>query len=182
MGPVLAKGHPAWKRRTTAFFVIVGLALILVFALKPQQTTGSGVAVGAPPPDFALKTMDGKSLSLSQLKGKVVLVNFWASWCPPCRDETPNLVQVYDRFHQQGVEFVAVNLQENTVTVRAFADRYHITYPIVLDTYGRVTDQFHVTPLPTTYLIGKDGKVAAKLEQPLSQGVMEGYLTSLLAK
>lgn len=176
------KGHAAWKRWTMGVLLLFGFALAMGYLLVPRSGRAAGVAEGALPPDFTLSTLDGKPVTLSQLRGKVVLVNFWATWCPPCRQEMPALVAAYKQFAGPNVAFVAVNLQENPVTVAAFAEQYGVTFPIALDAGGKVTEQYSIIPLPTSFFIGRDGKVAFKVEQPMDQAAIAGRLTALLSR
>lgn len=161
--------------------VLIGLSLALGYLVIPRQSASEGVAVGAVAPDFTLQTLDGKQVQLSALRGKIVLLNFWATWCPPCREEMPALQAAYKKFAGPDVEFVAVDLSENAVTVGAFIQQFGVQFPIALDTAGRVTDSYNILPLPTSFFIGRDGKVLLKVEQPMTEPAIEGRLASLLA-
>jgi peroxiredoxin len=110
-------------------------------------------------PDFALETLDGKTLSLKDLRGKVVLLNFWATWCPPCEAEMPDLNALHRQYGAaQDFVVVGVNVEEDTATVKPFVDKRQLAFPIVLDRNSRVTAQlFGVRPLPTTFIIDREG-------------------------
>ena len=110
-------------------------------------------------PDFLLETLDGGTLRLSDLQGKAVLVNFWATWCQPCRSEVPHLVAAYNRYRQEGLEIVAVNLQEDEDTVARFVQEFGMQFPVVIDRGGEVADKYRVVGVPTSYFIDRSGVV-----------------------
>ena len=121
---------------------------------------------GYPAPDFTLSTLDGAEISLSDLEGKPVLLNFWATWCPPCRAEMPDLQDFHATYGDQ-VTLLGVNWAEKPEEVRAFLGRYGITYPNVLDRRGRVFVQYRLTGLPTTLFIDEAGLVRGLWYGPL---------------
>jgi thiol-disulfide isomerase/thioredoxin len=110
-------------------------------------------------PDFLLETLDGGTLRLSDLQGKAVLVNFWATWCQPCRSELPHLVAAYNRYRQEGLEIVAVNLQEDEDTIAGFVEEFGMQFPVVIDRSGDVADKFRVIGIPTSFFIDRSGVV-----------------------
>jgi thiol-disulfide isomerase/thioredoxin len=111
------------------------------------------------PPDWTLKTVEGKNITLSQLKGKIVFINFWATWCPPCRSEMPSMEALYKRFRGDGLEFVAVDIAEDAAGVRKFLNEYKLTFPVVLDANGAVSNNYGIQGIPATFVIDRDGKV-----------------------
>jgi peroxiredoxin len=119
-----------------------------------------------PAPDFALQTIDGKTLHLNDLRGKIVLVNFWGTWCVPCKAETPALEAAYKQLKDSGVEFVGVNLRNQEelgeagdAAVKAFVSNYGVTYPIVYDTDGEVARSYQISPIPVSYFIDAKGNI-----------------------
>lgn len=110
-------------------------------------------------PDFLLEMLGGGTLRLSDLQGKAVLVNFWATWCQPCRGELPHLVAAYDRYRQEGLEIVAVNLQEDEDTIAGFVEEFGLQFPVVIDRSGDVADEYRVIGIPTSYFIDRSGVV-----------------------
>lgn len=121
----------------------------------------SGVApkVGATAPEFTLPSLDGKSVSLSSYRGKVVLLNFFATWCPPCRAEMPDLQATYKELKDKGFEIVAVDLQEDQATVSGYAKSLGLGFTVLLDKNAEVFGQYHITGLPTSYFIDRGGVV-----------------------
>ena len=118
------------------------------------------------PPDFTLPTLDGGSITLSDLKGKVVLINFWATWCPPCRDEMPSMEKLYRRFKYEEFTLLSVDVMESPETVKKFARKYDLSFPILLDKKGEVSAKYAATAIPTTYIINKKGEAVGKAIGP----------------
>ncbi|HVT45255.1 MAG TPA: TlpA disulfide reductase family protein [Thermoanaerobaculia bacterium] len=118
-------------------------------------------AVGSRMPSFVANTLDGQPVDLSRMKGKVVLVNIWATWCGPCRAEIPELQALYEREKEHGLEVVGISIDSAAAkaVVRAFVDSYKIGYQIVLDPDGRSAEVFATNVIPTSALIDRTGKV-----------------------
>ncbi|MEA3494335.1 MAG: TlpA disulfide reductase family protein [Candidatus Margulisiibacteriota bacterium] len=112
--------------------------------------------------DFTLKDISGVSHTLSDCKGKMIFLNFWATWCPPCRAEMPSMQEVYEKMDKDKYVMLAVNIRERKGKVKSFAGENGYTFPILLDTDGRVASKYAVRGIPTTYLIDKKGKVVDK--------------------
>jgi peroxiredoxin len=121
---------------------------------------------GITPPDFTLPTLDGGSITLSDLKGKVVLINFWTTWCPPCRDEMPSMERLYRRLKYEEFTLLAVDIMESPETVKKFARKYDLSFPILLDKTGEVSGKYAANAIPTTYIIDKKGKAVGKAIGP----------------
>jgi peroxiredoxin len=122
---------------------------------------GRAPVVGQPAPDFALRTVDGKVVKLSNLRGKVVWINFWATWCAPCTHELPEIEQIYNDKRDQGLEVLEVNWQETAATARSYFDERKLPMPVLLDTSSSVFNQYRLQGLPDHFFIDRDGKVAA---------------------
>jgi peroxiredoxin len=115
-----------------------------------------------PPPDFSLPLLQGGTVSLQDFSGKVVFLNFWATWCPPCRAEMPSMEALYQRFKEKGLEFVVVDINENVREVKEFINEYTLTFPVVLDTNGAVSNNYNIQAIPSTYIIDRDGKIMSQ--------------------
>lgn len=125
---------------------------------------GGAPQVGKPVPEYAAVSLGGDSVSLSALRGKVVLLNVWATWCHPCREEIPALQALYRTHSARGLEVVGVSVDEGDAQddVRGFAKEYGMTYPVWLDPDERVSSTFRTIGVPSTFLIGRDGTILWK--------------------
>lgn len=117
---------------------------------------GSGPGLGKPAPEFTLVDTSGKPVRLSDFRGKVVLLNFWATWCPPCRKEFPELVKTYDQGGGD-VVVIGINMQENAAQVREFAEQYGAKFPILIDPKAEAAEAYRVLGLPSSYFIDQQG-------------------------
>jgi peroxiredoxin len=117
--------------------------------------------VGEMAPDFELRRIDGTTVRLSDLRGKVVYVNFWASWCVPCRKELPDIQAIYDEKRGDGLEVLAVNVKDDSDTATAFFSGRNLTLPLLLDRDGSVYDQYKLQGLPDSFFVDRDGRIAS---------------------
>jgi thiol-disulfide isomerase/thioredoxin len=127
---------------------------------------GAGIqaaAEGIDPIDFILPLLNGTNISLSQFKGKVVFLNFWATWCGPCRSEMPSMEAVYQKMKNRGFEILAVNLGESKNKVSAFMNEYKLNFQAVLDEKNVTGSYYNVQAIPTTYIIDRRGLIIARL-------------------
>jgi len=108
-------------------------------------------------PSFTLKDLNGKEMKLEDHRGKIVFLNFWATWCMPCRDEMPSMEKLYREFKDRDFTILAVDVQEKPKKVRAFKERLKLNFPILLDSDGKVSARYGVWSIPTTYLIDREG-------------------------
>ena len=128
-----------------------------------------GLAEGSPAPDFTLKTFAGQDVSLKELRGKRVLINFWASWCPPCLRETPDLKAAYNQLREENVTFIGIGTQDETDKLKQFSDENSLSYTIVEDPKGTVGDSYGVLGLPTTILLDSQGIVRKVFTGPITK-------------
>ena len=129
----------------------------------------------------AARTLDGRPISLADLRGKVVWIDFWASWCPPCRAETPVLRDLHARYRERGLELVAISVQESTADdVRRYAETYGLTYPIVADLTGEIFREWRVYGLPTQVFLDRDGIVRRVVQGPVDEPGTAALIESLL--
>jgi peroxiredoxin len=128
------------------------------------------VQTNAPAPDFTLHAMSGPNLRLQELRGRVVMVNFWATWCGPCRQEMPHLNRLHEKYSRSGFVLLGVNVDDDPQNAAAVAAKLGIQFPVLLDTDKKVSDQYDLMAMPSTYLIDRDGKV-----RYLHRGYLSGY-------
>ncbi|HEY81646.1 MAG TPA: TlpA family protein disulfide reductase [Caldilineae bacterium] len=114
---------------------------------------------GHPAPDFTLQTVDGAPLALADLRGKAVVLNFWATWCPPCRGEMPELQAAHETYAPGGLVVLGVNQAEARAVVQAYLDELGLTFPVVLDAQYEVAERYSVNSLPTTFFIDREGVI-----------------------
>ncbi|MBO2521817.1 MAG: hypothetical protein CW345_08450 [Firmicutes bacterium] len=171
-----AAGKRAAWLRYVPFLV---LAAFLAAAFLYHQRLDARAEVGAPAPDFTLETLDGGKLSLSDLRGKAVLINFWTTWCPECKDELPAL-EAFQRRWGHRIALLGVNMRETEGLVRPFVQRYGVTYPILLDRFERVSKVYQVTGVPETWLVDADGIAVARFIGPLTEAHLARAVELLL--
>ncbi len=152
-------------------------------SLTPRAGGANRVApqLGAEAPPIELVDYNGKPVSLKALaqQNKVVLVNYWATWCPPCRAEMPDIEAVYDRFGPQGFSVIAVNMQESASQVSAYAREGGYTFALALDPTGATSSSYRVMSLPTSYFVGSDGTVMGVNLGAMTQASLEDKLQQL---
>ncbi len=142
------------------FFILLLTLLLALFALQ-------GVSASELTPldqnldglEFALKDMDGKTHKLSDYKGKTLIINFWASWCPPCREEMPSMERAWQKIKNNNIVMLAINVGEDEDTIFTFLGDYPVSFTILMDSTGEVTENWPIKGLPTTYIVSPEGKL-----------------------
>ncbi len=147
---------------------IAGAAL-LATALAAAAAVPSGIA-----PDFTLRTADGINLRLQEQRGRVVMVNFWATWCAPCRQEMPHLNRLYDKYRGSGFVLLGVNVDDDPAQAVAAAARLGLKFPVLLDAEKKVSRQYDLSSMPSTVLIDRDGRVR-QVHRGYREGVEQTY-------
>ncbi|MBI4285053.1 MAG: TlpA family protein disulfide reductase [Chloroflexi bacterium] len=162
---------------------VVGFVLLLWGGLARNEplTGGSGAArVNRAATDFTLPLFTGGNLTLSSLRGKPVVVNFWASWCPPCREEAPILEAVWRRYKGKGVTFIGVDIQDREADARAYIKEFNITYPNGPDSGGRITIDYGVSGIPVTFFINQEGVIVSRWVGAINERVLVSRIEDLL--
>lgn len=170
---------------TTAARIVIPLALWFSIALQPVGSeTAEGVCSAdakAANLDLTFKDIHGKPFALSDYKGKVVLLDFWATWCPPCRKEIPGFIELYNSYRSRGLVVIGVSMDESMSDVKRFAKRLKMNYPILLAA-GRddLEPSFGELPLPTAFVIARDGRICGKHDGLTAMEVFEREIGALL--
>ena len=158
----------------------VGALLVLLVWKVVQQETG-GAATNEPAPAFELPHLSGEgTLSLAELRGKAVVVNFWASWCDPCEDESPYLEELWRERRGEGLVLVGVNEEDVSKDARRFARRQGLTYPLVRDRSGELRDDYKLRGYPETFVLDRRGRVVERIAGPVHRGELRERFESAL--
>ncbi len=144
----------------------------------------SGYPSGMKPPDFSARTAEGQTVSLAGVRGKVVLLNFWATWCGECRPDMPLFEQLHRDYATQGLTVLGINVREGSLAIQSYAKELGLTFPLVLDPKGEVYASYGVIGIPTTFLIGRDGRPVALAIGPRdwASAPARGIIQALLAE
>ena len=141
-----------------------------------------GLQEGNKAPNFGLKTLDGQKVKLSDMVGKKVILNFWATWCPPCKAEMPHMQDFYEEQKNNQVTILAVNLttsEKSSDNIGSFVKDYGLTFPIVLDSEGQVGQTYQAVTIPTSYIIDTKGVIRKKIVGPMDKEMMTELLQSV---
>jgi peroxiredoxin len=142
-----------------------------------------GISKGDSAPDFELTTLNGEKVKLSDYKGKKVILNFWATWCPPCKAEMPHMQEYYEKnAEKENVEILAVNLtsmDDGKDKVQEFADGYELTFPIPLDVEGTVGEEYRAFTIPTSYMVDTKGLIQHKIVGPMNEDMMAEMVSGM---
>jgi peroxiredoxin len=174
---------------------VAALALTACSSASPSTESGFVAGDGSivvvapeqrrPAPDVRGTTLDGSTFTLADHKGEVVVLNVWASWCAPCRAEAPTLAEVSTQMKSRGVTFVGIDTRDSPATAASFVDRFHLTYPSIVDPDGRVQllfgDSLPPQAIPSTVIIDREGRVAARALGRVDGATLRGLIEPLLA-
>ncbi|MFK7805363.1 MAG: TlpA family protein disulfide reductase [Anaerolineae bacterium] len=175
------QSRQAWLKTLLIATVLGILWLALSRQSAPPDPANLTVAPspGHLAPDFTLTTLDGAEIQLSQLRGKPVIINFWATWCGPCRHETPQFQSFYERFSDD-VVLLGINQREGLGQVNSFVEEFGMTYPVLLDTDGTVYDDYQVFGLPTTWFVNPDGVLTSVAPGGITEAFLEDQVAASL--
>lgn len=161
------------------FAVILALLGLLAWGLRKAQAgpLSSGMA-----PDFTLESFEGNTLTLSQLRGQVVIINFWASWCPPCREEAAYLEQTWRKYRDKGVIFIGVDWVDTEKEALAYIDEFDLTYFNGPDIGTRIAQAYNIQGVPETFYVAKNGELRGVHIGPMKSPELDNVIDGLLAE
>ncbi|MFZ5822719.1 MAG: peroxiredoxin family protein [Chloroflexota bacterium] len=175
------------RRRALYIFILVaGLAWIFASADRSGASTAGQIPAprqGFLAPDFTLQTTTGESIRLSDLRGQAVLVNLWATWCPPCRAEMPAIQKMYDEYKGQGFTVLALDMtyQDDPAAVAPFVQEYGLTFPVLLEPSGAVARLYELRSLPSSFFIDRQGVIReVVIGGPMAEALLRTRIEALL--
>jgi cytochrome c biogenesis protein CcmG/thiol:disulfide interchange protein DsbE len=161
----------------TILFVLIACVLLIVFIREERNSTlktTKSLQPGLEVPNFAFPDLNGKEVSLAEHRGKVVLLNVWATWCPPCRQEMPSMQSLYEKFNGENFEILAVSIDsEGGEAVAPFMRQMNLTFPALLDPGETIRSLYGITGVPETFIIDKDGILVEKIIGPINWATPE---------
>ena len=180
------------RKKRFEYLMVLSLVAGILWTVASRVPSAVGAPMSSSPspregflaPDFTLDSLDGNKVTLSELRGKVIVVNFWATWCLPCREETPALEKSYEQYKASGVVILGVNMTNQDVVseVESFVQEFRLTYPILLDRDGSVSNTlYQVRGLPTTFFVNREGVIRTVLVGgPMSETFIRSKIEALL--
>jgi cytochrome c biogenesis protein CcmG, thiol:disulfide interchange protein DsbE len=171
-------------RKVVLLLVVIAVAVGLYELARHQSAAKGGPAgtAGSTAPAFTLTDIDGKPLSLAGYKGKVVLLDFWATWCVPCQAEIPHFVEFQNNYAAQGFQVVGISMDDGPDPVHPFYQQYKMNYPVAMGSTQLAESYGGILGLPVTFLIDRDGRIAAKYRGQTDAGIIQQKLVELLAQ
>ncbi len=173
------------KKKRNRLFMRTAILLMLVAAIGYtiyNSATADDVSlleVGDDAPNFALQDLDGKQHKLSDYRGQGVFLNFWGTWCEPCKKEMPAMDRQFNAYKDQGVHVLAVNIAQSNFEVQSFSDQFKLSFPIVIDKTKDVMTAYNIRPLPTTVLVNPEGKIERIITGEMTEEDIKGYMESI---
>lgn len=175
------KQRPRFWIRLILLGIMTGLIGFMLYQVMEDSKTKKPQA-GDLAPNFQLMTLANQEMSLQQFRGKAVVLNFWGSWCEPCRTEMPALTKLYEKYQEKGLVVLGVNIAETDVTAAQFVKQYQLNFPIWMDRDREIVDLYKIGPIPSTYFIDPNGKIAYVQEGPLNLQQLELRVLPILPK
>jgi len=176
------------NQRRAFYIIILAAGLAWIFLSADRAGTSTYGEIPAPregflAPDFSLQSTTGETVTLSNLRGHAVLINLWATWCPPCRAEMPAIQKVYDEYKDQGLIVLAVNMtyQDSPSEVPPFLQEYNLTFPVLLDQSGSMAKSYELRSLPSSFFINREGTIQeVVIGGPMSETLLRTRIESIL--
>lgn len=178
------------KYRNWLMLLFLGLGILWIYISRTSTQNSTTSAISQPykgflAPDFELATTSGEIIRLSELRGKAIILNFWASWCPPCRAEMPAIEAVHQAYQDQGLVVLGINAtnQDQVSQVNEYTDKLELSFQILFDTSGIAQDVYAVSALPTTYFIDREGIIReVVIGGPMAEALLQIHTESILAE
>ena len=164
--------------RTIVLLVMIS-AVVYTIAFKDKVKV---LSVGDTAPDFELVDLDGNTHRLSEYRGQGVFLNFWGTWCGPCKREMPHMEKMHAEFEDKGVKILAISVKDSKLKVESFRDRYELTFPVAIDQTDSVKVVYNISPLPTTFLINAEGKIEEIITREMSETEIRKNMESIQPK
>jgi len=156
--------------------------LVLLLLLIPRSDAYAALTEGEAAPDFELVSLEGERVKLSELRGQPVVLNFWATWCTPCRKEMPEFQKLVDQYGEAGLKVYGINVGEAEVAVADFRERVGVRFPILIDEEETVQSDYRILPLPATFFVDQEGVIRGVYQYQMSLPQMEAEVTRLLRR
>lgn len=176
----------SWRRSAYGLLLIAGAGWILISADRTGAATSAQISApqkGFSAPDFALKATDGSSVALSDFRGQAVLLDLWATWCNPCREEMPSIEKMYAEYRDQGFVVIAVNatIQDDPLAVSEFVSEFGLSFPVLLDVNGEVSRLYELRVLPTSFFIDRQGVIQeVVVGGPMPEALLRARIEEIL--
>jgi len=182
VAPRVKSSRPLLWTGVAAAAIAAAILLVLIFGLHRDPRVIPSPLVGGQAPEFSLPLFDGGTLATSALRGRVVVINFWASWCfPACYEEAPHLQRIWDRYRDRGVVVVGVNIQDQDRPAREFLARFGQTFPNGMDPTGKISIDYGVYGVPETFFVDRKGRIVSKYAGAVTEETLASEIEPLLA-
>jgi cytochrome c biogenesis protein CcmG, thiol:disulfide interchange protein DsbE len=178
-----SRGHLIATTLIGLGLISIGIMFFMLWetsSASPRDFSSIPVEVNFPAPELVLTDLNGVPVSLAEFRGKVVLVNLWATWCPPCREEMPTLQAFHEKYRSRGFVLVAVNQGEKANQIRPFVDDFKLTFPVWLDEKSKASRMFNTMNLPSSYVVDRDGQVRLMWIGGISKKNLERYVPEVI--